>query len=77
MVGYIPGLIRGLISEITLCFSVNDMEVTGALQERTHTVDRNTNRSTVSHPSPRSSRPTGFPPSELRGSAWIEPHRPV
>lgn len=45
VVGYIPGLIRGLISKITLCFSVNDMEVTGALQERTHTVDRNTNRS--------------------------------
>lgn len=35
----------GLISEITLCISVNDMEVTGALQERTRSVDRNTNRS--------------------------------
>lgn len=45
MVGYLPGLIRSLISEITVCISVNGMEVTGALQERTHSVDRNTNRS--------------------------------
>lgn len=45
VVGYLPGLIRSLISEITVCISVNGLEVTGALQERTRSVDRNTNRS--------------------------------
>lgn len=45
VVGYLPGLIGSLISEITVCIAVNGMEVTGALQERTRSVDRNTNRS--------------------------------
>lgn len=43
LVGYLPGLIGSLISEITVCIAVNGMEVTGALQERTRSVDRNTN----------------------------------
>lgn len=45
VVGYLPGLIGSLISEMTVCIAVNGMEVTGALQERTRSVDRNTNGS--------------------------------
>lgn len=68
-------LIKSLIQEIIVCISVNDMEVTGALQKRTLSIDGNTNRSRdpISH---RFSRPRGFPQSELRIRALMLLHRP-